>query len=183
MVETNYLAYNGIVKLSIIDAKTKKIKNNRIIHNNGTENLFFFLCKCLAKQYDTLLAPLAIDASASEYDDKNNASLKSSLAYRVLLSSQGVVENQTIKIDEDTTKTYQYITRFSAIIPYSAILSNENLLKCFQLHSSIAQNDRVSSLLAYINIPNGVPVSSGEALLIEWNMGFKNPNDEETPQA
>ena len=178
MVETNYLSYNGIVKLNIIDAKTKGVKNSRVIHNNGTDNLFFFLCKCLAKQYDTLLAPLAIDASATQYDEKNNNTLTTSLAYRILLSSQGVIENATIKNNEGNLESYKYMTRFSAIIPYSAILTNQNTLKCFQLHSSIAQNDRVSSLLAYINIPEGVPVSSGEALLIEWNMGFKNPDSE-----
>ena len=178
MKNVNSLTYEGVVKLKIINDKSKKIKKSITIHNNGTDNLFFFLCKCLAKQYDSLLAPLALDASSSTYDEKSPTSLSTSLAYRVLLSPQGVIAGSDSKIAEGTS--YAYVTRFSAIIPFSSITSGKNTLKCFQLCSSLSQNDKVGSLLAYINIPEGVSITSGEALLVEWNMGFKNPTSSTT---
>lgn len=65
--KVNSLSYEGIVILKIINEKTKKIKKEKIIHNNGTDSLFFFLCKCLADQYDRNYGPLAIDAADIEY--------------------------------------------------------------------------------------------------------------------
>lgn len=175
---SNGLSYEGVVSLKIIDAKSKNIKKQFNIHNNGSNTLFYFLCKCLKKEYDEQYAPLAIDASTQEYIEGNEDSFTSCLAYRVLLSDQGILENVKITLNENELMIYSYVTRFSAIIPYSVMTlgeSNDTTIKCFQLHAKLSQSDKLSSLLAWINLEEGIAIANGEALLIEWNMGFTNP--------
>ena len=180
------LIYKGIVNLKIINSKTKLIKRSKTIFNNGTDALFFFLCKCLAQQYDKQYSPLAIDAYSNSFTirdgDLDNKNV-SALSYRILLSSQGTMKDyqHTITLDDDTIITYKYayIARFSALIPFSAIIGTgeSKYLKALGLHSSSSSADVVDSLLAYINIPDekGIEIKQGESLLIEWNMGFRNP--------
>lgn len=168
MKSNDYLCYKGIVNLKIINAKNKKVKFTKTIYNNGTDSLFLFLCNCLVQQYDRNYAPIALDASGEEI--KNGDNITTSLAYRCLLSNQGVIKNFSINND-----VYGYVARFSTIIPFSAVLSGGSL-KNLQLHSSVSSQDKISSLLAYINIPgdDGIKINQGEALLVEWNLGFKN---------
>ena len=178
-INSNTLSYTGIVDLKIIDTKTKKVKKSIITHNDGTPALFYFLCNCLAKNYDRIYAPSAIDASDTPYD--SNGTLTSILAYRVLLSKPSVHSDVTYKYDGETQITFDYCTRFSAIIPNTAMRSN--VIKNLQLHSSIAGVDSVGSLIAWVNIggDEGITVNTGESLLVEWNMGFKDPTSTTAP--
>ena len=171
----NAINYEGIVSLNIIDQKSKKIKSKKIIHNNGSKNLFYFLCRCLTQNYSAISTPLAIDASL---DDVNNESsdIESCLAYRTLLSGRSVLNNVTIKDNNNMDIVYDYVARFTAIVPYTTIVatsSGEHRIKSFQLHSTL--NDKTDSLLAWINLDSSIPISEGEAFLVEWNMGFTNP--------
>lgn len=169
--------YQGVVSLKLIDEKTKLVKKTLTVHNEGSSNLFYFLCRCLAKSYDESMAPLAIDASYNTLNSENDY-FSTALSYRALLSQNQVVKNFTAIISENNYINYSYVTRFSAIIPSSIIIGEGNL-KCFALYSKLSQYDTVGSLLAWINIEEGVSFSEGEALLIEWNLGFTNPTVQE----
>ena len=176
-INSNTLSYTGIVDLKIIDTKTKKVKKAITTHNEGAPALFYFLCNCLAKNYDRIYAPSAIDASDTPYDSKGT--LTSILAYRVLLSKPSV--HSDVKYDGETQITFDYCTRFSAIIPNTAMKSQ--IIKNLQLHSSRSSGDSINSLIAWVNIKGeeGITVNTGESLLVEWNMGFKNPSTTTTP--
>lgn len=168
--------YKGIVSLKVIDYKSKRLKKQATIHNNGSDTLFYFLCNCLAKNYSEDYAPLAIDAFANTYSNTSNEdALQSALAYRVLLSSQNVIKDLKIKLDDTIITTYSYAVKFSTIIPYALIINSEKNIKCLQLHAKLSQADKLNSLLAWVNIDGGIEVKDGEALLVEWNMGFANP--------
>lgn len=173
----NFLNYNGIVTLKLINQRNKRIKSVKTIHNNGTKNLFNYLCNALKGTILSNGAPKAIDACKYTFEDSNLAAIKTSLAYRVLISGKSIIND----FKDDKNENYDYITRFSAIIPYSAILSdaiegNKSTIKNLQLHSHLSQKDNEESLLAYINLgDDSIEISEGEALLVEWNIGFKNP--------
>ena len=170
------IKYEGVVTLKLIDEKTKILRKQFNIHNEGSKNLFYFLCRCLAKSYDESMTPLAIDASANILGNEDEV-FKSSLSYRILLSNQQVIKDFNVIVGDKEIK-YDYVTRFSAIIPSSVIVggnSQGTSLKCFALYSKLSQYDTTGSLLAWINIEEGVLFSAGEALLIEWNLGFTNP--------
>lgn len=81
------IKYEGVVTLKLIDEKTKILRKQFNIHNEGSKNLFYFLCRCLAKSYDESMTPLAIDASANTLGNEDEV-FKSSLSYRILLSNQ-----------------------------------------------------------------------------------------------
>lgn len=85
MKKINSLTYEGIVKLKIIDEKSKRVKKQLSLHNNGTNTLFYFLCNCLANKLYNDYSPIAIDALVSDYYE--NSAINSDLAYRVILSS------------------------------------------------------------------------------------------------
>lgn len=179
MKKINSLTYEGIVKLKIIDEKSKRVKKQLSLHNNGTNTLFYFLCNCLANKLYNDYSPIAIDALVSEYYE--NSAINSDLAYRVILSSQGVVKDVKEEYTKDDKTTaylqYAYVTKFTAIIPYSIILNHSVPIKCLQLHAKLSQSDKIDSLLAYVNLSEPVYVNQGEALLVEWNLGFQNPSN------
>lgn len=170
------IKYEGVVTLKLIDEKTKIVRKQFNIHNEGSRNLFYFLCRCLAKSYDESMTPLAIDASKNTLGNENEV-FNSSLSYRVLLSSQQVIKDFNVVVG-DKQISYDYVTRFSAIIPSSVVVGGTDQgtsLKCFALYSKLSQYDTTGSLLAWINIEEGVFFNAGEALLVEWNLGFTNP--------
>ena len=139
------LIYEGVVRLKIIDNSNQKIKKSFVIHNEGSNSLFYFLCSCLTKNYDNDYAPLAIDALAYSYDNNDtNTNVQSALAYRILLSRVGVLKDVSIKLDgEETEINYPYVANFNAMIPYHAIVTasgnnDTKTIKCIQLHSSLS---------------------------------------------
>ena len=167
--------YECVVSLNVLDTKSKKIKKQYNIHNEGSKTLFFFLCKCLIKEYDEQYAPLAIDAFTSYYREGESV-IQSCLAYRVLLSNKSILKDVKITLEDNEIINYDYVARFSTIIPYSIITTGVNggSIKCFQLHAKLSSSDKLDSLLAWINLEEGITINQDEALLIEWNMGFKN---------
>lgn len=179
-INSNTLSYAGIVDLKIIDTKTKRVKKSITTHNEGAPALFYFLCNCLAKTYDRIYAPSAIDASDQKISSKDDT-VTSILAYRVLLSKPSVHSDVAYKYDSVNSITFDYCTRFSAIIPNTAMKSPT--IKNLQLHSSRSSGDSIDSLIAWVNIggDEGITVDTGESLLVEWNMGFKNPGSITTP--
>ena len=173
----NFLSYEGIVNLKLIDEKAKRVKKSLTLHNKGTNNLFYFLCGCLTHNSNlNSYSPAAIDVGGTEYNDTESAAWESSLAYRVLLSNKSLVQNVKSNYG-DKEVTFPYVARFSVIIPYSAFLGVSPEIKCIQLHSSAASTDKICSLLAYLNLTEDtIVLNEGNALLIEWNMGFLNPD-------
>lgn len=174
----NFLSYEGIVNLKLIDEKTKRVRKSLILHNKGTNNLFYFLCGCLTHNSNlNSYSPAAIDVGGTEYNEEESAAWESSLAYRVLLSNKSLVQNVKSNYGGEEV-TFPYAARFSAIIPYSAFLGVTAEVKCIQLHSSAASTDKIGSLLAYLNLTgeDAIKLDEGNALLIEWNMGFLNPD-------
>lgn len=172
----NFLSYEGIVNLKLINERTKRIKKSFTLHNEGTKNLFYFLCNCLLNKIDDTMEsyfPASIDVSNSTYSGEGT--LNSSLAYRVLFSNSALIQGAKFNYN-DGELLFDYTVKFSAIIPFSAFLSGQNTVRCLQLHSSVAANDKIGSLLAYLNFESGITVEDGDALLIEWNMGFLNPS-------
>lgn len=180
MKQINSLTYEGIVKLKLIDEKSKRVKKSLSLHNEGTDTLFYFLCNCLANKWYSDYSPVAIDASLIEYTEDTLIN-NSALAYRVILSSQNVLKNITEEYTKSNNTTgilnYSYVTKFTAIIPYSIILNADSPIRCLQLHAKLSQSDKFNSLLAYINLSEPITVKQGEALLIEWNLGFQNPSN------
>ena len=121
------LIYEGVVKLKIINNSNKKIKKSFVIHNEGSNSLFYFLCSCLTKNYDNDYAPLALDALNYSYngnETNTNNNLQSALAYRILLSKIGVLKDISIKLEGGKTEiNYPYVANFNAMIPYHVILT------------------------------------------------------------
>lgn len=169
--------YEGIVSIKIIDEKSKRIKNNFIVHNEGSPLLFYFLCASLTGNYSNFYAPTSLDASKNIYKG-NGDTFITSLAYRPLISNSNIVKDFKITKDKEDIYSYDYVARFNAIIPYTLLINQDNesaTLKCFQLHAKSSQKDQIGSLLAWINVENGVNINAGEAILVEWNLGFANP--------
>lgn len=175
------LNYEGIVRLKIINTRTQKIREKIAIHNEGSNSLFYFLCSCLVGIYDKEYAPLALDALNSNYSANTPDNSASILSYRILLTKTNIIKNITIKLDNNDSVTYPYVASFNAMIPYHAIMapsSKNKEIQCIQLHSKLSQADKLDSLLAWVNLPKVVTITEGEALLVEWNLGFTNPKQQ-----
>lgn len=175
----NNLGYTGIVKLSIQCTKTKKIKSTKIIKNNGTVDLFKFLCNCLIQRYTATNAPRYLGASINQVTYQENSvsnlnNINSALSYKSKLSNTQLI-NKPIETSKVNVSGYNWHAVFNGIILFGQLKDSTRPIRSLQLYSTQGSQD-LSTPLVYINLDDDqiVTLTSGEALLVEWDMSFNN---------
>lgn len=175
------LSYNGKVTIKTYDKKRKKIVNTKIIKNNGTLNLFKFLCNCLIGQYTSNNRPRYLDASASVIKPSTETEItefKSCLYYRSILTPANLLETKTntLETSSGNIESANVYVKFSTQILKGQLdsTSADQGIKSLVLTNSPQMEDSTSSVLAWINLPEDITIGENQTVLIEWDLSFNN---------
>ena len=181
----NQIGYVGKVTIKTQCIKSKKIIRTQVIKNNGSVELFRFLCGCLIQQYDSTSTPRYLDASGSRiefaYDSISGTqnisqfeSFNSVLTYKSKLSNSALKSEQVSgSYDGVAIAGNNWHAIFNGNIIYGQLKSSGAEISSLQLYASQNSLDKLIPL-AYINLDEPIFLKVGEALLIEWDMSFNN---------
>ena len=113
-LSTNVIGYIGKVTLTKYDNKRKKVISKTVTKNNGTKNLFHFLCASLVGQYDISKRPQYIDVCKDQIGWTDSGVVVDTVK-NTNLSYRSKVSNSSVILDE-ARQTYS--VRYQAIISY-----------------------------------------------------------------
>lgn len=180
------ITYNGVVSIS------KKFGENikpLIVTNNGTENLFKYLCWHLVGSNTSSvdnLRPYYIDIKVIGEEDGKITSVEDALYSKVSINGiqaykYSALANNSIEIPSLTGK---YITEFNCAILGSNIAQKRIETSTHYYRIEIYGQDK-DSLLAYAklmtndnNVLNNLSTPDNGELLIQWFMHFDNYSEE-----
>lgn len=162
-------AYQGTVTISIM--KGNNIINKRMIKNTGTLNLFrsiagFLNYEFLGTSNEYMLRNLPQYLGVGDQTNPTKPTVTDTqlqseldLGNRIRLNRHAIIRNDT-----------NYALIYSATIPYSTIL--RRTLTEFGLFNDITPSS--GTMYARITAPEGVTMTSGTNLLLEWTLTIQN---------
>lgn len=180
----NVIVYKGEITFKIMhgDKVVKTFKQ----HNEGTQDLMTFLIKCLGSNYDELNAPKYIRLFYTENEGMPLDLLSSEITLRPVITNYA----PQYKEDYDEAKSSVSLT---FLVPSSLIDQTNNTFNRIALYSSNSRNDpRREHYMAWVPLPDPnirdpedptqidpdqpseISISSGESLMIIWEMTLQN---------
>lgn len=149
------ITYRGNVKITV--KKNNKVVSKKVIHNEGTQQLFRALCMALCGDTNALTyMPRYLNA----YSDGT-----------VALRTPSPLTRRAVEFYDNA-----YIARFMTTITYGQLVNVDNKINQIALtYDSIGNNQ-----LATLTLPQGeeIEVSSiAYTIIIEWSMLFQDAND------
>ena len=158
----DFFEYQGVVKISALT----KGKNSLLLeqHNEGTFDLFRFLCLSLIRDVD------------HDYRPKYISLAKKAENVFELIQSTPAVAYSSYSEDVESKKAR---ATFVASIPSYMIIDRSQV----DLYLCLLDGTENKNVLAYIKVDNQLnDIPQGTVLNVEWILGFVNPEPAETPQ-
>lgn len=161
------IGYCGFAKIKKM--RGKKVVEEHIFHNSGTNYLFQALASTLCGQNRTSDMPQYFDLGLT--DDNNT--------YTVFLSSRSPLTSRLVrdyKITGDTSAAVAAV--FTAYIPSRTIVNTTNNINTLALYSTYSFGDNTSTRLAQIDLTGDevfkLSDNSTHSYIVEWVMTFSN---------
>ena len=155
-----HIGYKGIVNLKYV---IKGREYTCVLHNNGTQSLFKFLCKCLCGALVNEERPVYIDVRTSE---SSTFAVESSIIFNKLSAVSPTY------IYDETTQNWQ--TKFVATLSYNDLSVDLSTLSnnYFRL---VLQNEQNTDY-AYVDVTYEQlsQIAVGTQIKIEWSLYFDN---------
>ena len=154
--------YEGSVKLKL--TKGKQVLKTYSIKNTGTKILFSSIASALTGSLNDIPKFIAIGAKAGKTELTDNC-LNEEIA-RVYINRAVPVEYK------DTDGNYAgHIALFVATVPYTSI----NGMTIYEV--GLFGDEKGNTMLARIPVDNGISISQGMSLTIEWSIKIQNKKD------
>lgn len=151
--------YEGSVKLKL--TKGKQVLKTYSIKNTGTYKLFESIASALTGSLN--LVPKFIGIGAKAGDTELTADCLNEEITRVYIYTTKTIEYKDI--DGDYAG---HIALFVATVPYTSI----NAMTIYEI--GLFGDEKTSTMLARIPVDNGISISQGMSLTIEWSIKIQN---------
>lgn len=164
----NMIAYKGEVTLKILhgDKVVKTIKQ----HNEGMPLLMKYLTHCLGSDLDLMKAPKYIRLYYSSIVGEMPGNLsENEITLRPVITTYSPTYPDTY----EGTKEGVLLT---FLVPYSVLsLSSRNPVNRIAIYDTTNKDDGLQeNYMAWIALPEAINLTSGESLMIIWEMTLEN---------